>query len=479
MGRRINFLDDHPFDRGRKVRFQFEKQEISGYDREPLAAALIASGVRVFGRSIKYHRPRGPHCMRAHCSSCLMQVDGMPNVRSCQTMCREGMSVERQGGWPGSQWDVYRTVDWMTPKTLEHHGMFTQSAVINRAAMRVVRSLSGLGMAADVATAGRLDAQVGFSRVKPDVVVIGAGVSGLAAALAVAESGFQVLVIEREGLPGGRLLDGSVQFTGDGAEILSGWDAWRRIRPAWDERPQIQLHAETTALAVFLEQHIQVLACGSSDCMEILPKRLIVCTGAYEQGLVYPGNDLPGIFGLRALDRLVFRYGVVPGEPMIIVGESDQALRLALMMAEQGVRLGGVVTQRCDGELVHRLMGRNIALYQGRKLVRAHGGRGIQRLELDSQEQLDCRALGIDAPSSPAYELLHQAGCDVTFRSESGFMLISDDEGRTRRPHVFAAGRCTGTMPLEEARLQGERAGLACVQSLKSARIQTRASSSR
>lgn len=94
-------IDEHPilkFDRGEKVKFYFDGGEMEGYEGEPIAAALHAAGVKVLKHSHKKNRPRGFYCAIGNCSSCLMVVDGVPNVRVCVEKLRAGMRVETQKG---------------------------------------------------------------------------------------------------------------------------------------------------------------------------------------------------------------------------------------------------------------------------------------------------------------------------------------------------------------------------------------------
>ena len=203
LGRRLEPQEGNPFERGEPVQFQFEGRPLQGYDNEPLAVALLAAGVGIFGRSTKYRRPRGPVCLRGHCSGCLMRVNGVPNVRTCETPCRSGMVVERQTGWPSAGLDLFRAVDLLSGERLDHHGTFTASSVLNRLAGGVVRRLSGLGEppSADPKK------PVPVSRFQADAVVIGAGAAGLAAGRALGECGHNVVLLETEEHRGGQLLD--------------------------------------------------------------------------------------------------------------------------------------------------------------------------------------------------------------------------------------------------------------------------------
>ena len=213
----------------------------------------------------------------------------------------------------------------------------------------------------------------------------------------------------------------------------------------------------------------------------ISARRLCVCTGTYEQIPLFENNDLPGIFGPRAMDRLVCGYNVVPAEPVLVVGERDETLRLAGRLRELDVTLAGVVTDRREGEALSALKRKNVEIFQDRRIVRALGGKWLDRVELahrgsdQSDLVLDCRACVVEAPPAPAYELAHHAGCRVSFSSQSGYLVQVSDEGQTTHSHIFAAGHVTGADSVDAAAQSGERAGLACALSLKDdAQVQKR-----
>src|SRR5688572_3114096 len=108
---------------GRVVTIELDGEPVRAIEGEPAACALLASGERVFARSLKYHRPRGPSCFAAACSNCLMRVDGVPNTFTCKTPVHEGMRLERQNTFPSAKLDVFASIDWMFPKGLDHHEM--------------------------------------------------------------------------------------------------------------------------------------------------------------------------------------------------------------------------------------------------------------------------------------------------------------------------------------------------------------------
>jgi len=459
-GRRIDLPEGGPFERGEPVQFQFEGRPLQGYDNEPLAVALLAAGVGVFGRSTKFRRPRGPVCLRGHCSACLMRVNGVPNLRTCRTPCRSGMVVERQTGWPSAGLDLFRAVDLFSGERLDHHGMFTASAVLNRLAGGVVRRLSGLGEPPSADP----EKPVQISRFQADAVVIGAGVAGLAAGRALGECGHNVVLLEAEEHRGGRLLD---MATPD------GWNQALTKKGELEAVAGIEVHVGTPVLAVYPGDPLEVVAGNEGETFWISARRLVVCTGAYEQIPLFENSDLPGIFGPRALDRLICGHGVVPGEPLVLVGDRDETLRLAARLVELGVALAGVVTSRRDTPELEAVRRKNVEIFEDRRIVCAHGGKWLDRVEFAPLESpqcdlvLDCRTCAVEAPESPAYELAHHAGCRVSFSAQNGYSVVVNDEGQTSNSRIFAAGHVAGATSIAEAARAGERAGLACALSLK------------
>lgn len=94
-------IKDHPvldFKRGKEIKFTFNGREIKAYEGETIAAALHAAGVKELKKSLKHDRPRGLFCAIGNCSSCFMEVDGEPNVKTCVIEVKEGMEVNAQQG---------------------------------------------------------------------------------------------------------------------------------------------------------------------------------------------------------------------------------------------------------------------------------------------------------------------------------------------------------------------------------------------
>jgi sarcosine oxidase subunit alpha len=398
--RRIDRPDGCPFPRGDKIQIQFEGRSLEARQGEPLAISLLAGGVQIFGRSIKYHRPRGPICLHAHCSGCLMRVDGMPNVRTCDTPARSGLVVERQSGWPGSGHDLLRAMDWIYGQRLDHHGMFTASGTINRMAMRVVRRMSGFGQLPS-ADAPKLPSMV---RMSVPVVVIGAGLAGLQASLTLAEAGHAVLLFEHSDKIGGRLLDRACQVPIAGQAPSTGWQMRAELKARFESQREIEFHQLTPVVATFASSSgIEVVASNPAESFDVTAQRVVFACGGWDQIPAFENNDLPGIFSLRALDRLVFGWSVVPAEPILLAGHSPRTLRLALELQAAGVALAGLAGPFPECPELDLVRQRGLAVHPQHVLHRARGGRWLDRVELARDPAvgadlvLDCATLAIEA----------------------------------------------------------------------------------
>ncbi|MEN9800222.1 MAG: hypothetical protein RL653_3919, partial [Pseudomonadota bacterium] len=208
-----------------------EGESVEARPGEPVACSLLAGGVRVFSRSAKYHRPRGPYCMTGDCGQCLMQVDGVPNVATCRVAARPGMKLQRQNAFPSGDVDVFEAVDWLFPRGMDHHEMFAGVPVAETVMLHVARALAGLGRLPKDASPPGLASEA----ISVEAVIVGAGAAGTAAAQALISAGRQVLVLEREAVSGGRLVSGAPEA---GA-------------PAMPELPGGRVRLRTTAVGLF------------------------------------------------------------------------------------------------------------------------------------------------------------------------------------------------------------------------------------
>ncbi len=375
---RMDPQQDERIDRSRAVAFSFAGWKIVGFEGDTLGSAAYAAGKRVFSRSFKYHRPRGLLCCSGHCPNCLMTVDGVPNVRVCTEPIREGAVVEGQN----VRWSL--DFDFMSV-TDKIGGPFTPVGFYYRTFIRprrlwplyekFLRSAAGLG---------KLDEHAGHSRRydtehrEARVLVVGGGQAGRAAARAAATRGPGVVLVDEDARLKGMQLEG--------VEVL----------------------APASALGIWEGGLVPVDA--GTVLYRFRAGRVIVATGATEQPLVFPGNDLVGVMLPGGVRRLIREFSIKPGNRAVVLAADDEGLEIADDLREAGIAVPRVVD-------VRELRPRELA---------AQGGKGrVRRLVLDG-ESIDCDLVVASGGRQPAYSLLAQAGARIEFDPELGVFVPTE-----------------------------------------------------
>ncbi|MDQ3122674.1 MAG: 2Fe-2S iron-sulfur cluster-binding protein [Actinomycetota bacterium] len=387
---RLAQREDERIDRQRPVVFRFGEKRIEGYEGDTFGSALYAAGLRTFSRSFKYHRTRGLLCCTGHCPNCMMTVDGVPNVRVCVEPLRQGAHVNQQNVWGKLDLDVLSITDKVggpfTPV-----GFYYRTMIRPRRAWplyeKVLRNLAGLG---------RVDERGGHSRRydvehrRARVLVVGGSDAGRAAALEAAAEG-----------PGVVLVDEGPRQLGElgGVEVLT---------PA-------------RALGIWEGGLIPV------DCGTVLyryrAERIVVATGALEQPIVFPGNDLVGVMLPSAVRRLIHDFSIQPGERAVVLAADEPGLEIADELREAGVAVQRVVDLRETPV----------------RELEAQRRRGRVRALLIDGEEIACDLVVSSGGRQPAYSLLAQAGARVEFDSSLGVFVPT-----TLPPGVEAVGTVTG-----------------------------------
>ena len=434
---------------GAIVDFRFDDRMMRGVAGEPIAAALHANGVRTLSRSFKYHRPRGLHCVADACPNCAMRVNGLQGVTTCVTPLRAGDDVRREHAWPSADASVLGVLDRtsrLAPLGFQYRRMRKSPRLFHRWE-RVLARLAGHGTlpADDVAAAVLHRAE--WATLGIDVAVVGAGPAGLAAALAAAEAGASVLVIERDRQLGGYLLAGASDDRRVAAELAD-----RAAR-----HPAIEVADGATAIGWYAEGILGVSAAGRFT--EVRPRSVVLATGTHERRWAFEDSDRPGVFLGYGAQRLLNRYGVRPGATMVVATDEPYGYELAAQLAAGGVSVAALVDARpmsaIGDEQVARLADAGIALRAGErpKRVLRRGLRvGLQIVDRDMRRtDIDVDAVALAGGRRPALELLHQRA------ASGGFQLAS----AVRADHWWVAGGAGGTTTVPAAFQSGTTAGRA------------------
>jgi sarcosine oxidase subunit alpha len=364
-------------DRSETVRFRLGESDLEGYRGDTIGSALFASGRRVFSRSFKYHRPRGLLCCSGHCPNCMMTVDGVPNVRVCVEPLREGAVVTPQNVLGRLDMDFLSVVDKVggpfTPV-----GFYYRTMIRPRSMWplyeRFLRGVAGLGKLGEHAGHSR---RYDVEHRRARVLVVGGGQAGRAAALAAATAGPGVVLVDE----GQRL----------GGADLAG----------------VEVLAPARALGIW-EGNLVPIDAGTV-LYRYRAERIVVATGAVEQPLVFPGNDLAGVMLPDGIRRLIRDFSLRPGQRAVVLAADDEGLEIAGDLREAGVAVPRVVDLR-----------------DGARELEAHGRGGrVRRVSVDG-DAVDCDLVAVSGGRQPAYALLAEAGARVEYDVERGIFVPTD-----------------------------------------------------
>lgn len=404
------------------ITIHLDGEPVVAEEGEPAAVALLAAGRTTLARSPKFHRPRGPACLRGACDGCLARVDDVPNVMTCRVPAAEGMRIETQNVVGSRDTDLLRAADWLFPQGMNHHELLARVPGASRVIQALARRVAGLGkLPREAATPGVA------RRRAVDALVVGAGPAGMASALELAARGRHVEVVDDDRTWGGsaRILVGAAR---------PGWEPLLQAMGQAVATGRVAVRSNATAAGIYGDDVVVADAQG----IDVLSARtLVLAPGAHDGALAFEGNDVPGVMSARAGSRLL-GHGVTPGKrPVVaVVGGAGP-----FGEAYAGARPEATLVRGTPVRVAGSARPREVAIATAKGELR-----------------LRCDALLVDAPSAPAYEICAQAGARLVHEG-AGFR-VSTGKGGKIREGVFAAGEVVGT-PLDPTAIAGEAQALA------------------
>jgi sarcosine oxidase subunit alpha len=462
-------------DRARPVTMRFNGQPIEAFAGDTAASALLANGIHFIGRSFKYHRPRGIFSHGAEEANALFTVDrgrgrAEPNNRASLIEVFDGLAIRSQHHWPSLAFDLGAVNDRLSPffpAGFYYKTFMWPQALWRRLYEPAIRAAAGLGRAPRMADPDRYS----HRHAHCDVLVVGGGPAGLAAALAASEAGKRVILADEQAEMGGSLLH----------DVASSIDD----RPAWDwladalgrlaGRDTVTLLPRTTAFGIYNDKHVGLverigdhLAAPPRDLprerlWQVRAGAVVLATGAHERPLMFPGNDRPGIMLAESLRVFANRYAVLAGHKAVMVTACASAYTVASDLVAAGVGVTVVDLRRheeCATEAA-ALRGMGCEVLAGHAVLGSLGRRRVRALLVapidaadvrSARRTIACDCVGLCGGWTPAVHLHAHLG-KLTFDGAiDAFVPLADD---VTRP----AGACNGSYQLAACLTEGWQAG--------------------
>jgi sarcosine oxidase, subunit alpha len=442
-------------DRTRRVNFRYDGKPLQGHPGDTVASALLANGVRIVGRSFKFHRPRGIFSCGIEEPCGLLAIgeaaQAVPSVRAPTIELTEGLVARPQAGWPSARFDLGRALDFAAP--LWSAGFYNKTFIWPswHRYEGLIRRMAGLGRAPTAPDPDRYEVQ----NLHCDVLIVGGGAAGLKAAGEAARTGARVILVEQD-----RVLGGHTAWDGSMIEERPA-SMWLKnaVIELW-RLPNVRVMPRTTAVGYYDHDVVALLEVSAAPhpvrerLLIVRTKRVVLATGVVEQPLIFSNNDRPGVVLAAAAHQYLRRYGIAVGSRVLIATNNDSAYTLAVDLKQAGITVPAVLDTRTTRVIPPSLQG----------LMRQHSidvltrcipvdttGLGtlrrvtVARLSGEGASSLHtfkCDALAMSGGFAPALQLLAQAGGELQYDEASGVL-----QPTRRHPSISLVGAAAIPVP--------------------------------
>jgi sarcosine oxidase subunit alpha len=466
-----------PLDRPRSIAFALDGVRYEGLAGDTLASALLANGVHLVGRSYKYHRPRGFLSAGAEEPNALVGVSRgrgrfTPNLRATQIELYDGLVAKSQNRWPSLKFDVGAVNGLFAPligagfyyKTFMGPDVFGKNWAWKHVYEPAIRLAAGLGIAPSDPDPDRYVRYFDHC----DVLIVGAGPAGLAAALAASASGARVVVCDENPAPGGSLLAETHAWI-DG---MSSREWLAKTLAALRAARNVRLMTRTQAFGYYAQNFVALNERLAEDDLiadpalprerlwQMRAREVVIAAGAIERPLVFPDNDRPGVMLADAARRYLNQYGAKVGERVVVATAHDSAYRAALDLKEAGVNVELIADLRSEaaGPLPEAARAAGFKVVSKAAIHGTEGRLRIKAVRLAAHpggvREIACDALLMSGGWTPSVHLFSQSHGKLAF----------DEAAQVFKPGVSvqrerSAGACNATFDLAGALAEGDAAG--------------------
>jgi len=464
-------------DPGNPVQFAFNGKTYAGFEGDTVASALLANGVHLVGRSFKYHRPRGILSAGSEEPNALLGVDHgpgriEPNTRATVLEISQGLKTISQNHWPSLERDVGAINDvlYMLFSAGFYYKTFMwPKSFWGKVYEPIIRGTAGLGKSPTVPDPDTYSSRFAHC----DVLVVGAGPAGLAAALEAGRSGAKVLLVDEQAELGGSLLSETDASVND----MTGW-AWLKASVAeLAGMANVTLLPRTTAIGYYhqnfvglcqrITDHLASAPEGTprERMWKVRAKQVVLAQGAIEKPLVFDGNDRPGVMLASAARAYLNRYGVKVGNSPVVVTSHDSAWLAAFDLANAGVKVAAIIdirptvpshlTARASELGIDVLLGWTVTRTKGRLRISSLRAKPIDGSAAQARE-FTCDALLMSGGWNPTLHLFSHSQGKLEWREDAQVFLPSKHVEQSR-----CAGAGNGDFGLAKVLAEGAQAGVA------------------
>ena len=455
-----------------KISFKFNGKTYYGYKGDTLASALLANDIHLVGRSFKYHRPRGIMTAGSEEPNAIVQLHSdtsrtEPNVRATEIEIYEGLEASSQNCWPSVNFDIGGINNLLSPVLPAgfYYKTFMWPASFWGKYEYFIRKSAGLGKSPTEPDPDIYEHKYYHC----DVLVIGAGISGIIAAKTAAKNGFKTLLVDEKSYLGGSTIYQNSEHFKINNQTSSSWLDKEINEIKKIENLEIKIRTSVAAFHGYnfllarenLTDHLPLEQRNNKirqRLLKIRAKKVITATGSLERPLIFDNNDRPGILLSSAIEKYANLFGVACGEKNVLFTNNDSAYESAISLIQKGINIEAIIDNReeIDSNLIKETEKNKIKIFKGYTVVDTFGYKRINKISImqlskDGQKVIGtkktilCDCLGISGGWTPAVHLFTQSGGKLKFRDEDQVFI----------PDVYPSdqisiGSCNGDFTLDE-----------------------------